>query len=208
MERVGGYIPNETKTPQSKKKEKTGEAKSKSSDKKRPQSADATKKEITTPIHGHITHIQPPSVGSIRSFDESMNRSAFKAKVWKTLFANVNRSIDELYYLLEEESNEDKCKDAKYLLERAALDFEKLEKRIYEQRKFDLNEVSGVSWEVRKPTSHYSSEVSHLEREREGQTDRQTFTHTHTQRERETVGLIYIPVCTNLPSFLIIKILL
>jgi hypothetical protein len=68
------------------------------------------------------------------------------------MFSNINKGVDELYNFCEDEGDEVKCREALGLLERAGYDFDKLIDRIEEQRKFDLNQTSGVSWEVRKPT--------------------------------------------------------
>ena len=75
--------------------------------------------------------------------------------------ANISRSVDELYYLCEDERDEQKCREIISFLERAGYDFDKLIERIGEQRKFESSKTSGVSWEVRKPTSTtYLAEVS------------------------------------------------
>jgi len=84
-------------------------------------------------------------------------------RVWKMLFSNTNRSVDELYYLCEEEGNEEKCREAIVFLERAGRDFEKLIERMSEQRKFESDQSAGVCWEVRKPTGlSFPPEVRHL----------------------------------------------
>jgi hypothetical protein len=80
--------------------------------------------------------------------------STFQSRLWKVLLSNFDRSVDEFYYLCEEEGNEDKCQEMISLLDRTSHDFVKLIERITEQRKFDLDpaRTTGVSWEVRKPT--------------------------------------------------------
>jgi hypothetical protein len=82
------------------------------------------------------------------------------ARLWSSIFSNVNRSIDELYYLCEEENAQQRCQEAVDLLERSRVDFVKLIERIDEQEKFSTDVASNdgkivpraMSWEVRKPT--------------------------------------------------------
>jgi hypothetical protein len=87
----------------------------------------------------------------------------------------VNRSVDELYELCEEDEDENKCVEAMELMvdtyihyaspwvclkceiiqERSRKDFQKLIERIQEQKRFELMKgqpSGGISWEVRKPT--------------------------------------------------------
>ena len=79
----------------------------------------------------------------------------FGSRLHATLFANVNRSIDELYQLCEEEGNEEMCQDGLDLLERSGRDFRLLSDRIDEQRKFGLDQSAGISWEVRNVRALY-----------------------------------------------------
>lgn len=88
----------------------------------------------------------------------------------------VNRSVDELYDMCEEEEDEQRCKDAidimvsflflllnndpriilSLIQERSSRDFRKLIERIEEQKRFDASKgplSGGISWEVRKPTN-------------------------------------------------------
>ena len=67
------------------------------------------------------------------------------------LFANVNRAVDELYGVCEDEVDEGKCREAVDMFERCRLDFDQLILRIQDQRRFELNQSGGVSWDVRKP---------------------------------------------------------
>ena len=76
--------------------------------------------------------------------------------------SNINQALTN-YIICEDERDEFKCKEVMSFFERAGHDFDKLIDRIEEQRKFEKNETSGVSWEVRKPTSRtYLAEVSVL----------------------------------------------
>ena len=85
--------------------------------------------------------------------------SQFVNKLWKILFANVYRSIDELYEFCEEAGDEVKFAEILVLLERSSKDFHKLVERIEEQKKcYGVEGPSSISWEVRKPTK--SSSIS------------------------------------------------
>lgn len=82
------------------------------------------------------------------------------ARLWASIFSNVNRSIDQLYDLCEEENAQQRCQEAVDLMERSRVDFVKLIERIDEQEKFSTDVASNdgknvpraMSWEVRKPT--------------------------------------------------------
>lgn len=80
------------------------------------------------------------------------NNARFHSRLWKSFFASVTRSVDELYYLCEEEGDEQKVQEAVELFERSVHDFVKLIERIQEQRRFSLDQTTAISWEVRKPT--------------------------------------------------------
>lgn len=90
--------------------------------------------------------------------DATLSPSTFQSRLWRVLYNNINRSVDEFYHLCEEEGSEEKCQEIIDLFERTSRDFVKLIERMEEQRKFDLDltsgvtPTSGVSWEVRKPT--------------------------------------------------------
>lgn len=85
---------------------------------------------------------------------ELLPSSTFQSRLWKVLYSNINRAVDEFYYLCEEEGNEEKCNEMIAMLDRTNCDFVKLIERMAEQRKFDMDPThsTGVSWEVRKPT--------------------------------------------------------
>jgi len=80
------------------------------------------------------------------------NNARFHSRLWKSFFASVTRSVDELSYLCEEEGDEQKVQEAVELFERSVHDFVKLIERIQEQRRFSLDQTTAISWEVRKPT--------------------------------------------------------
>ena len=71
----------------------------------------------------------------------------FESRLRASLFANVNRSIDELYQVCEEECDEQMCCDAMNLFERSGRDFRLLTDRIDEQTRFGLDKRSSA-WEV------------------------------------------------------------
>jgi hypothetical protein len=55
--------------------------------------------------------------------------ATFQSRLWTALFGNVNRSIDELYRLCEEEGDAEMCLEAENLFERSGRDFKKLTER-------------------------------------------------------------------------------
>lgn len=105
-----------------------------------------------------------PSETASDTYSEGTNRSHFQNRLWRVLFANITRAVDELYYLCEDENAKTKCSEAVELFERCKRDFEKLSERIDEQKRFEIDQAGGVSWEVRKTalgtrhTSHQPSE--------------------------------------------------
>lgn len=168
MERIGSYIPNEAPpSSTSKADERPSPTKvrrnsdgSSSASKIGNRSGKKMTRSVSTP------QSERRSEGSISSQMEDGSASNTKIKLWKTIMSNINRSVDELYYLCEDEPDETKCREVIAFLERAGYDFEKLIDRIGEQRKFESSRTTGVSWEVRKPTSTtYLAEVSKSARE-------------------------------------------
>lgn len=164
-ERIGSYIPNEPIGSASKpgepaapvagedaKRRRNSDGSASSSKSPGPGSGKKVSRSLSTPQQ------TPGSMTPGGSEDGTGNR---KNKIWKLIMSNINRSVDELYYLCEDERDELKCKEVISFFERAGYDFDKLIDRIGEQRKFERNQTSGVSWEVRKPTSStYLAEVS------------------------------------------------
>ena len=163
-ERIGSYIPNEPIGSASKpgepaapagedaKKRRNSDGSASSSKSPGPGSGKKVSRSLSTPQQ------TPGSMTPGVSEDGTGNK---KNKIWKLIMSNINRSVDELYYLCEDERDELKCKEVISFFERAGYDFDKLIDRIGEQRKFERNQTSGVSWEVRKPTSStYLAEVS------------------------------------------------
>lgn len=99
------------------------------------------------------TEIQSP-ISSPTSIKKDIDNDSARIhnRLWKSFFASVTRSVDELYYLCEEEGDEQKVQDAVELFERSVHDFVKLIERIREQRRFSMDQTTAISWEVRKPT--------------------------------------------------------
>ncbi|CAM9159445.1 unnamed protein product, partial [Sphacelaria rigidula] len=101
----------------------------------------------------------------------------FNQRLWGYLFRNVNRAVDELYYLCEAEGSVTHCHEAAELLEGCGRDFNKLVDRIIDQTRFEEEQRAaraaentgqereeeslldvgrkpkGLVWEVRKTTS-------------------------------------------------------
>ena len=76
--------------------------------------------------------------------------SKLQYRLWRVLFSNINRSVEEFYRLAEEESNEEKCHEMLALLATTTRDFSKLLERLEGFRALEPH-TAGVSWEVRKP---------------------------------------------------------
>jgi hypothetical protein len=76
--------------------------------------------------------------------------------MWKFLYNNVTRAVDELYYFCEDESDYHKTVEAVHILKRCLNDFEHLVRRINDQKNFEKGHQQtnkhqgGISWEVRK----------------------------------------------------------
>ena len=171
MERIGSYIPNE---PLSASKQGTPSVPGEDAKLRRNSDGGASSSKSPAPSSGKKLgrSLSTPQSGLRMSVGVCVNQtpvtpgseegaSSRKAKMWKLIMFNINRSVDELYYLCEDEGDEFKCKEVISLFERAGHDFDKLIDRIGEQHKFETNQTTGVSWEVRKPTrSTYLAEVS------------------------------------------------
>ena len=163
MERIGSYIPTESPVAMAPKADITSFNKVRrhsddgntSTSKKSNQSGKKMTRSVSTP------QSERRSEGASSSHVDDGPGSNTKNKIWRLIMANISRSVDELYYLCEDERDEQKCREIISFLERAGYDFDKLIERIGEQRKFESSKTSGVSWEVRKPTSTtYLAEVS------------------------------------------------
>eukprot|EP00516_Mucochytrium_quahogii_P000915 CAMPEP_0203746630 /NCGR_PEP_ID=MMETSP0098-20131031/2017_1 /ASSEMBLY_ACC=CAM_ASM_000208 /TAXON_ID=96639 /ORGANISM=" , Strain NY0313808BC1" /LENGTH=1387 /DNA_ID=CAMNT_0050634795 /DNA_START=524 /DNA_END=4684 /DNA_ORIENTATION=+ len=97
---------------------------------------------------------------TIQTKVDENEREKLRLKIWNILFRNVNRTIDELYYMCEFDSSEEQCAKAEELLGTYLSDFRELKQRIQTQDEFskkgdsdaaDARETSkGLAWEVRK----------------------------------------------------------
>jgi hypothetical protein len=86
---------------------------------------------------------------------ESENRVDFQNRLWRFLFSNISRAVDELYNLCEDEENRDKCHESIEYFEKCKHDFDKLIERIEHQKQFESDPSGakgGISWEIRKPS--------------------------------------------------------
>jgi len=120
---------------------------------------------------------EPSTPGRSQRRDESGNnctsdkgdeQPSDKDRFWMYLFNNVNRAVDELYYLCEAEGSRAHCEEAKKLLSSCARDFTKLMDRQQVQSEYEAarrlesgsgsgtqQAHKGVAWEVRM-SSHAS----------------------------------------------------
>lgn len=57
-------------------------------------------------------------------------RERFRQRLWCYLFENLNRAVDELYFLCELESDVDQIKEALLVLDEAGVDFKDLKTRV------------------------------------------------------------------------------
>jgi len=57
-------------------------------------------------------------------------KERFRQRLWCYLFENLNRAIDELYFLCELESDVDQMKEALIVLDEAGVDFKDLKMRV------------------------------------------------------------------------------
>lgn len=57
-------------------------------------------------------------------------KERFRQRLWCYLFENMNRAIDELYFLCELESDVEQIKEALLVLDEAGLDFKDLKARV------------------------------------------------------------------------------
>jgi hypothetical protein len=163
MERIGSYIPNESPIATAPKADvastnkvrRNSDGGSTSASKSCNRNGKKMTRSASTP------QSERRSEGGSSSHVDDGPGSNGKSKTWRSIMANISRSVDELYYLCEDERDESKCREIISFMERAGYDFDKLIERIGEQRKFESSQTSGVSWEVRKPTSTtYLAEVS------------------------------------------------
>jgi len=94
---------------------------------------------------------------TLQAMVDENERERHRLKIWNMFFRNVNRSIDELYYLCELDSSEVQCAQAEELLQTYLQEFEQLRARIEAQKAAANQEggesresARGLAWEVRK----------------------------------------------------------
>ena len=79
------------------------------------------------------------------------SRSHFQSRLWRFLFSNITRAVDELYNLCEDENNRDYCIEGIKMFDNCKKDFNKLIERMEDQKRFEEGgQLGGISWEVRK----------------------------------------------------------
>ena len=79
------------------------------------------------------------------------SRSHFQNRLWRFLFSNITRAVDELYNLCEDENNREYTIEGIKMFDMCKNDFTKLIERMDDQKKFEEGGLTGgVSWEVRK----------------------------------------------------------
>lgn len=104
----------------------------------------------------------PESVkGSNETFNKSIKTgdqpSKSKIKKWKYLFNNLYRSMDTLYFHIEEAGDEEQCSNALLYLAQSRNALMVLIERLQNLKQFEENPSSrgSVSWDVRKPSAQY-----------------------------------------------------
>eukprot|EP01041_Mallomonas_annulata_P009861 gene9861-20508_t len=89
-------------------------------------------------------------ISSLESFLLDAKSPGPQSRLWRILFGNMNRWLDEVYNLCEDEKNEDRCVDVIDILDKSKLMFLKLLKNIESHPKHINHQQGGVSWEVCK----------------------------------------------------------
>ena len=113
MERIGSYIPNESPVAMAPKADITSFNKVRrhsddgntSTSKKSNQSGKKMTRSVSTP------QSERRSEGASSSHVDDGPGSNTKNKIWRLIMANISRSVDELYYLCEDERDEQKCRE-------------------------------------------------------------------------------------------------
>ena len=84
----------------------------------------------------HHPHNSSTSSTSSTSSRDTREQKIIRQKLWGVLFSNVNRTIDEVYYLCEFESDNDRTQEAIELLEYWRMDFQALLEGFQRQNEF------------------------------------------------------------------------
>ena len=129
-ERTGSYIPNEPLGSSSKvgvssalaagedgKKRRNSDGGASSSKSPGQSSGKKVSRSLSTPqsstrvaqLGGSVS--QTPGTPGMTTPGSEDGANSRKYKMWKSIMSNINRSVDELYYLCEDERDEFKCKE-------------------------------------------------------------------------------------------------
>ena len=69
-------------------------------------------------------------MGKIEENQSVESKERFRQRLWCYLFENLNRAIDELYFLCELECDMEQIQEALLVLKEAGLDFNELKSRV------------------------------------------------------------------------------
>eukprot|EP00752_Nemacystus_decipiens_P012178 g10796.t1 len=95
------------------------------------------KSPMPSPFKGSNASGSSSKGGSRGRSGSDATAQGFNQRLWGYLFRNVNRAVDELYYLCEAEGSSTHCAEAAELLEGCGRDFTKLVERIADQKRFE-----------------------------------------------------------------------
>jgi RNAse (barnase) inhibitor barstar len=106
-------------------------------------------------------------MSDISSLDSSMiegktpgSKGRDQDRLWRIIFGNINRWIDEVYNLCQDERNVDRCIDIINILNRSVEEFQNLKKVIEKNPKLINHQQGGISWEVK--TYRFRKQVKSL----------------------------------------------
>jgi hypothetical protein len=151
-------VPNEP-SPQGKSRTSSGTKKKKKPHTGRefvvPSSGGSTSTTSTSSsIHHRMNALSMYETASASDTQSEDSRTHFQSRLWRFLFSNITRAVDELYNLCEDENNREYCMEGIKMFDRCTNDFNKLIERMEDQKRFqEGGQVGGVSWEVRKTSS-------------------------------------------------------
>ncbi|RDD45092.1 S phase cyclin A-associated protein in the endoplasmic reticulum [Trichoplax sp. H2] len=113
------------------------------------------------------TNQQSSSDSSLQSI---ISRHNLKARYWSYLFDNLNRAVDEIYCVCENDENINGCQEVIMTLDICKKDFNALVERIHLQTEFEVadSKPTSLAWEVRKssPGKSFSMDGSRRSSER------------------------------------------
>jgi len=129
--------------------------------------------------------------GSSRQQKVKMNnkndRNEARERLWFKLFQNLNRSIDDIYDMVEFVSGVDECAEAIKILNKGAVDMRKLYDRIRSFASNDKPTQSSIAWEERRtsPLRHSLSDIMTKLRELEERVMKSSETRTSVAKTNE-----------------------